>query len=90
MRKKITFYGQVQGVGFRYVANLIAEKYGLYGWVKNNKDGSVTLVVEGIEESINEMLDYLKKFFKENIDELEEKEEPEEKLTSFEIKHEES
>jgi len=89
MRKKITFYGQVQGVGFRYVANLIAEKYGLYGWVKNNKDGSVTLVVEGIEESINEMLDYLKNF-KENIDELEEKEEPEEKLTSFEIKHEES
>jgi len=62
MRKKITFYGQVQGVGFRYVANLIAEKYGLYGWVKNNKDGSVTLVVEGIEESINEMLDYLQKF----------------------------
>ena len=90
MRKKITFYGQVQGVGFRYVANLIAEKYGLSGWVKNNKDGSVTLVGEGIEESINEMLDYLKKFFKENIDELEEKEEPEEKLTSFEIKHEES
>jgi len=30
------------------------------------------------------------KNFKENIDELEEKEEPEEKLTSFEIKHEES
>ncbi|MGB9763326.1 MAG: acylphosphatase [Minisyncoccia bacterium] len=87
MRKKYIFYGQVQGVGFRYVANLVAEKYGLYGWVKNNKDGSVTLVVEGLEEGINEMIDYIKKFFKENIDEIEEKEEPEEKLTSFEIKH---
>jgi acylphosphatase len=87
MRKKYIFYGQVQGVGFRYVANLVAEKYGLYGWVKNNKDGSVTLVVEGLEEGISEMIDYIKKFFKENIDEIEEKEEPEEKLTSFEIKH---
>ncbi len=89
MRKRINFYGQVQGVGFRYVTNLVAEKYGLYGWVKNNKDGSVTLVLEGVEESINEMLNYLQNFFKENIDKIEEKEEPEEKLTSFEIKHEE-
>jgi acylphosphatase len=66
----------------------VAEKYGLYGWVRNNKDGSVTLVVEGLKESINEVLDYLNKFFKENIDHIEEKEEPEEKLVSFEIKHE--
>jgi len=87
MRKRITFYGNVQGVGFRYVTTIVAEKYGIYGWVKNNKDGSVTLVVEGLEEGINEMLDYLKKFFKENIDTIEEKEEPEERLTSFDIKY---
>ncbi|NMB92351.1 MAG: acylphosphatase [Parcubacteria group bacterium] len=88
MRKRIHFYGVVQGVGFRYVANVVAEKYGLYGWVRNNKDGSVTLVFEGLKDSINEALDYLKKFFKENIDHVEEIEEPEEKLISFEIKHE--
>lgn len=88
MRKRITFYGNVQGVGFRYVTTLIAEKYGIYGWVQNNKDGSVTLVVEGLENSIKELVDYLHNFFKENIDTIEEKEEPEEKLTSFEIKYE--
>ena len=88
MRKRINFYGAVQGVGFRYVTNLVAEKYGIYGWVRNNKDGSVTLVMEGLDESMNEMLKYLKNFFQENIDHLEEIEEPEEKLSSFDIKYE--
>jgi len=88
MRKRINFYGAVQGIGFRYVANLVAEKYGIYGWVRNNKDGSVTLVMEGLDESINEMLNYLKNFFQENIDHLDEIEEPEEKLSSFDIKYE--
>lgn len=88
MRKKIIFYGNVQGIGFRYVANVVAEKYGLYGWVKNNKDGSVTLVLEGLQESIDLMLNYLKQFFRENINQIEEKEEEEERLTSFDIKHE--
>ena len=88
MRKRINFYGEVQGVGFRYVTNLVAEKYGIYGWVRNNKDGSVTLVMEGLDESINEMLNYLKNFFQENIDHLDEIEEPEEKLSSFDIKYE--
>ena len=90
MRKKCHFYGQVQGIGFRYVANTVAEQYGLYGWVKNNKDGSVTLVIEGLDDSVQFMIDYLKKFFHENIDKVEEKDEPEEKLCSFEIKHETS
>ncbi|MGC8651345.1 MAG: acylphosphatase [Minisyncoccia bacterium] len=88
MRKRVHFYGQVQGVGFRYVTNVVAEKYGVYGWVKNNKDGSVTLVLEGLDDSVELMLNYLKKFFRENIDRVEEKLEPEEKLVSFEIKHE--
>jgi acylphosphatase len=88
MRKRCIFYGQVQGVGFRYVTNIVAEKYGLYGWVRNNKDGSVTLVIEGLDDSIKFMIDYLKNFFHENIDKVEELEEKEEKLSSFEIKHE--
>jgi acylphosphatase len=90
MRKRINFYGQVQGVGFRYVTNVVAEKYGLYGWVRNNKDGSVTLVFEGLDDSVELALNYLKKFFRENIDKIDEKLEPEEKLTSFDIKHEDT
>ena len=90
MRKKCTFYGTVQGVGFRYVANIEAEQYGLYGWVRNNKNGSVTLVIEGLDDSIKLMIDYLKNFFHENIDKVEELEEKEERLCSFEIKHETS
>ena len=88
MRKKCIFYGQVQGVGFRYVTNIVAEKYGLYGWVRNNKNGSVTLVIEGLDDSNKFMIDYLKNFFHENIDKVEELEEKEERLSSFENKYE--
>ena len=41
----------VQGVGFRYFAMRQANTFGLTGYVKNMRDGSVELEVEG--ERIN-------------------------------------
>lgn len=35
VRRHITFYGWVQGVGFRYRARHAAELYGCTGWVRN-------------------------------------------------------
>lgn len=87
MRKRINFYGNVQGVGFRYTCQNLATDFNLNGWVKNNKDGSVTLVLEGSAENINLMLNYLKQIFDKNIIRIEEILEPEEKLTFFEIKY---
>lgn len=46
-RRRITFSGQVQGVGFRATARHIAESYGLTGWVRNEPNGGVTLEVQG-------------------------------------------
>ena len=40
IRKRITFHGRVQGVGFRYTARLAAGSLGLTGWAKNEYDGS--------------------------------------------------
>ncbi len=59
IRKKIHFYGQVQGVGFRYTARWAARALNLTGWVKNEPDGSVTMEVQGFEDSINRMLQRL-------------------------------
>ena len=56
VRKRITFYGRVQGVGFRYHARFAADRYGLTGWVKNEYDGTVTMEVQGDEADIDMMI----------------------------------
>ena len=47
-RRHISFYGWVQGVGFRYRARHAAELYGCTGWVRNEWDGSVTMEMTAI------------------------------------------
>ena len=48
IRKKIVFYGWVQGVGFRYRAYHAANSFGATGWVKNNYDGSVSMEIQDL------------------------------------------
>lgn len=55
VRKRFTFSGRVQGVGFRYRASYAAEYLGLTGWVKNEWDGTVSLEVQGEEEAIDRL-----------------------------------
>lgn len=47
IRRRYCFYGQVQGVGFRYRAKYAAELLDLTGWVENQWDGSVLAEVQG-------------------------------------------
>ena len=56
IRKRLTVYGDVQGVGFRYRAYHAAESLHVTGWVHNEWDGSVLLEVQGTEEEIRQML----------------------------------
>lgn len=56
IRRKILFYGRVQGVGFRYRAGYAAESLRLTGWVRNEEDGTVSMEVQGDEASIDHML----------------------------------
>ena len=56
IRRHITFYGGVQGVGFCYRARHAADLYGCTGWVRNEWDGSVTLEIQGEEESIDQVI----------------------------------
>lgn len=46
-RWHILFEGDVQFVGFRYTARLLARRLALTGWVKNLPDGSVETEVQG-------------------------------------------
>jgi len=86
MRKKIIFYGQVQGVNFRFIAQMLAEKFNVFGWVKNNDNGSVTLAAEGAEENIEKLINNLKDYFQDNIENIEENVEKDEGFIDFKIK----
>lgn len=56
IREKIRFRGIVQGVGFRYTAQYAARSCGVTGWVKNKRDGSVVMEVQGTRRQIDEMI----------------------------------
>lgn len=56
MRKHYRFYGDVQGVGFRYRAAEAGRSLGITGWVRNEYDGSVEMEAQGKEEELDRML----------------------------------
>jgi acylphosphatase len=45
--------GRVQGVGFRYYAERVANQEGVHGWVRNLPDGRVEASAEGDVEAID-------------------------------------
>lgn len=57
----IKVHGKVQGVFFRAHAKETADALGLAGWVRNEHDGSVTIVAEGRQEKLKELLQWCKK-----------------------------
>ncbi len=56
VRRRIRFYGRVQGVGFRYIACRMADMAGATGWVRNEYDGSVTMELQCSPERIDRVL----------------------------------
>lgn len=55
-RYLIIFKGQVQGVGFRYTACMVAGKLNLTGYVENLNNGDVRAEVQGEKEAINSFI----------------------------------
>ena len=61
--KRLHIYvsGIVQGVFFRQSTLTKAKEFGIYGWVKNLRDGRVEIVCEGNEESLKKMVIWCKR-----------------------------
>jgi acylphosphatase len=55
-RISVTVTGRVQGVGYRYYVTDCAGDHGVSGYVKNNPDGTVTVVAEGEESSLRNFI----------------------------------
>lgn len=52
--------GLVQGVGFRWTTQMIAQELGITGTVKNNPDGSVSIVAQGEELPLEHFIKKIK------------------------------
>lgn len=59
--KRVVYSGRVQGVGFRYTAQQMAEGFAVAGYVKNLPNGSVELVAEGEADQVESFLQVLAK-----------------------------
>ena len=66
-RVEAVYSGMVQGVGFRFTAQRLAEGLDIKGWVKNLPNGAVQLVAEGSEDNLHKLLGQLKTHFKDDI-----------------------
>jgi acylphosphatase len=60
-RFAITVSGRVQGVGYRYFTKDVADSLNIWGWVRNNPDGTVECEAQGEEEDLKEFIEKLKK-----------------------------
>jgi len=58
--RRITIFGKVQGVGYRFFATRVARRLGLKGSIQNLRDGTVEAVVEGEKEKIDEWIEELR------------------------------
>lgn len=52
----LTVHGRVQGVGFRWMTKMVADKLQIVGEVANNDDGSVYIEASGEEANLNEFI----------------------------------
>jgi acylphosphatase len=62
MQKQIILkiYGKVQGVFFRDSSQRKAKELNLFGWVKNESDGTVQILAEGEEKDLKELIEWCK------------------------------
>lgn len=59
--ERFVVHGRVQGVGYRYFVQSVAQKLGLSGSVRNLRDGSVECTAEGSDEALETLYGELKK-----------------------------
>ncbi len=83
--RHVFYSGNVQGVGFRYTALNVAQRYAVAGSVRNLPDGRVELIAEGEEAEVDRFLDALRRQMCSYIEKEEVHEERPHGFTEFRI-----
>jgi len=88
-RRRITYEGSVQGVGFRMTARRLASDHPVSGYVRNLDDGRVELVVEGETSALDCYLDAILREFGDMIHDIrtEDRTAADEPLAGFTIRY---
>ena len=69
-RLHLYYSGSVQGIGFRYTAERLANSMNLKGWAKNLPDGRVEIVCDGKESDIEAFLQKISDIFKDYVNDI--------------------
>jgi acylphosphatase len=64
----VHYSGNVQGVGFRATAVMIARDFPVVGWVRNLSDGRVQLLAEGPTDQVDKFLKAIREHWKGDIE----------------------
>lgn len=84
----IELNGMVQGVGMRFFIAQRAKRYGIKGFVRNRRDGSVECLAQGNEKDVEAFMEALKKESPGNITDFHATPTtPTEPHNSFDIRH---
>jgi acylphosphatase len=57
----VRYSGRVQGVGFRATCRALAQSWDLKGWVRNEADGTVLMVVSGEAADVDAFLEAVRR-----------------------------
>jgi len=60
VRAHANISGRVQGVFFRMETKRAADRIGVYGWVRNLRDGTVEAIFEGNQDQVDRILAWCK------------------------------
>jgi acylphosphatase len=86
-RLRLSIHGRVQGVWFRDSVRRTATERGVNGWAENLPDGSVEAVLEGEPAAVEAVAAFCRRGpDRAQVDRVDEREEPAEGLTGFEIR----
>ena len=87
IRRRVVVQGHVQGVFFRETTRRTAERHDVSGWVRNRPDGAVEAVLEGEEEAVGRVLEFLREGPRGAwVDDVEVAEEEPERLEGFSVR----
>jgi acylphosphatase len=58
-RYEITVFGDVQGVFYRHHALKKAKELGITGWIRNEANGNISMIVEGESDALKDFIDWV-------------------------------